>query len=418
MSKTGKNILMPRRVEIDSHPIDVAQRLRHLPGFLFFDSANISSNKGSLSILGAIPEYVISGDIENDYDQLVTIFSRDNQLYEHIDCGFPVSGLFGHITFDGKYHFGKYSKLLVYLHDRNEWFDIGGLSDLMSIEPIISTQATRVEFCNGIGKENFCSMVHKAKEYIAAGDIYQVNLSHRFEAEWPDNKDPFDLFLKLRDCSPAPFSAFYEINNQTIISSSPECFLKMSGPGVLTRPIKGTRPRFNDPGEDERSAAELLTSPKEISELIMITDLERNDLGKVCEYGTVRVSELLKLEKFAQVFHLVSSIEGRLNDQNNHLSTLKACFPGGSISGAPKSRALEIINELEICPRDIYTGSIGYFGVNGESQFSIAIRTAYIQSGKLYLHAGAGIVADSDPESEYQETLHKASGFFQAASSF
>ena len=125
---------------------------------------------------------------------------------------------------------------------------------------------------------------------------------------------------RLRDCSPAPFSAFYKINNQTIISSSPECFLKMSGPGVLTRPIKGTRPRFNDPGEDERSAAELLTSPKEISELIMITDLERNDLGKVCEYGTVRVSELLKLEKFAQVFHLVSTIEGRLNEHNNHLS--------------------------------------------------------------------------------------------------
>ena len=418
MSKTGKSILMPRRVEIDSHPIDVAQRLRHLPGFLFFDSANISSNEGSLSILGAIPEYVINGDIENDYDQLVTNFSRDNQLYAHIDCGFPVGGLFGHITFDGKYHFGKYSKLLVYLHDRNEWFDIGGLSDLMSFEPIISSQHNRVEFCNGIGKENFCSMVKKAKEYIAAGDIYQVNLSHRFEAEWPDNKDPFDLFLKLRDCSPAPFSAFYKIYDQTIISSSPECFLKMSGPGVLTRPIKGTRPRFNDPGEDERSAAELLTSPKEISELIMITDLERNDLGKVCEYGTVRVSELLKLEKFAQVFHLVSTIEGRLNEHNNHLSALKACFPGGSISGAPKFRSLEIIDELEVCPREIYTGSIGYFGINGESQFSIAIRTAYIQSGKLYLHAGAGIVADSDPESEYQETLHKASGFFQAAASF
>ena len=269
-----------------------------------------------------------------------------------------------------------------------------------------------------MGEEAFCLMVQKAKEYIASGDIYQVNLSQRFEAEWPENKDPFDLFIALREISPAPYSAFHEIAGQTIISSSPECFLEMSGPGISTRPIKGTRPRFNDPGEDERSAADLITSPKEISELIMITDLERNDLGKVCEFGTVRVSELLKLEKYAQVFHLVSSIEGRLRPSIDHLSALISCFPGGSISGAPKSRALQIIDELEVLPRDIYTGALGYLGVNGESQFSIAIRTAYIKSGKLFLHTGAGIVADSDPQLEYQETLHKASGFFQAAMNF
>ena len=421
MNKTGKNSLTPKRVDIGLLPIDAALSLRHLPGFLFFDSSNGAqefSNKGSLSIIGALPDYTITGDINDDYEQLLTSYNEDGESNHHIDCGFPVGGLFGHFTFDGKYHFGKYSKLLVYLHDQNEWFDVGGLSDLISSGSIESCQSAEIQFCEGLGEKAFCSMVKKAKEYIAACDIYQVNLSQRFAADWPEGKDPFDLFLKLRECSPAPFSAFYEINDQTIISSSPECFLNMSGPGVVTRPIKGTRPRFNDPGEDERSAAELMTSPKEISELVMITDLERNDLGKVCEYGSVRVTELLKLEKFAQVFHLVSSVEGRLNDKNNHLSALMACFPGGSISGAPKCRALEIINELEIHPRNIYTGSIGYFGINGESQFSIAIRTAYLQGARLFLHAGSGIVADSDPELEYQETLHKASGFFQAASSF
>ena len=186
----------------------------------------------------------------------------------------------------------------------------------------------------------------------------------------------------------------------------------------MTRPIKGTRPRYYNAGEDERSAYELMTSPKEIAELIMITDLERNDIGKVCEFGSVRVAELLKLERFAQVFHLVSTVEGRLRPEFGHLQALHACFPGGSISGAPKHRALEIIAELEPVSRGLYTGAIGYLGANGESQFSIAIRTAIIENGMLSLHAGAGIVADSQADSEYEETLHKAAGFFAAAREF
>jgi anthranilate/para-aminobenzoate synthase component I len=189
----------------------------------------------------------------------------------------------------------------------------------------------------------------------------------------------------------------------------------MSGSAIRTRPIKGTRPRRLDPTADEKSAYDLITSAKEIAELIMITDLERNDLGQVCEFGTVHVPELLKLERFAQVFHLVSTVEGRLRPNVDHPAALRACFPGGSITGAPKKRAREIIAELEPEPRGLYTGALGWFGFNGESRFSIAIRTVIFEQGDAHFHVGAGIVADSVPEKEWQETLDKASGILRAA---
>ena len=189
----------------------------------------------------------------------------------------------------------------------------------------------------------------------------------------------------------------------------------MSGRAICTRPIKGTRPRKSDPHADEKSAFDLLTSPKEVAELIMITDLERNDLGIVCEYGSVTVRELLKLERYEQVFHLVSTVEGRLRAEVDHVTALRACFPGGSITGAPKKRAREIIAELEPEPRGLYTGALGWFGFNGESQFNIAIRTLVIEQGCAHFHVGSGIVADSIPENEWQETLDKAAGILLAA---
>jgi para-aminobenzoate synthetase component I len=200
-----------------------------------------------------------------------------------------------------------------------------------------------------------------------------------------------------------------------VLSSSPESFLKMSGRAVCTRPIKGTRPRRADATADEKSAYDLITSPKEIAELIMITDLERNDLGQVCEFGSVTVPELLTIERHEQVFHLVSTVEGRLRPDVDHLAALRACFPGGSITGAPKRRAREIIAELEPEPRGLYTGAIGWIGFNGESQFNIAIRTVVIEDGCAHFHVGAGIVADSKPEREWQETLDKAAGILLAA---
>jgi anthranilate/para-aminobenzoate synthase component I len=189
----------------------------------------------------------------------------------------------------------------------------------------------------------------------------------------------------------------------------------MSGRAIRTRPIKGTRPRRADAHADTLSAYDLRNSPKETAELVMITDLERNDLGMVCEYGSVVVKELLKLERFEQVFHLVSTVEGRLREDVDQVAALRACFPGGSITGAPKKRAREIIAALEPVPRGLYTGALGWFGFNGESQFNIAIRTVVLEEGRAHFHVGAGIVADSVPEREWQETLDKAAGILLAA---
>ena len=215
----------------------------------------------------------------------------------------------------------------------------------------------------------------------------------------------------MNTASPAPFSAFIDTGDFQIASSSPERFLRLSGQHVQTRPIKGTRPRDANPQRDAQLAYELQSSEKECAELVMITDLLRNDLGRVCEFGSIAVPELMRLEKFPQVQHLASTVEGRLRPELSHLDALRACFPGGSISGAPKFRAMEIIDELEPVTRGPYTGSIGYLGFNRESQFNIAIRTAIVRQEHVWFQVGAGIVADSDPEMEYSETLAKAAGF-------
>ena len=199
-----------------------------------------------------------------------------------------------------------------------------------------------------------------------------------------------------------------------ILSSSPECFLNIHGRRVVTRPIKGTRPRENGAGADKRVAQELLASPKDNAELVMITDLERNDLGRVCEFGTVRVTELVRVEPYATVLHLVSTVEGQLRRDVSHVDCVRAGFPGGSITGAPKIRAMQIIDELEPHARGVYTGAIGFLGFNDVTHLNVAIRTIVYQDGRLTFHAGGGIVADSEPDAEYDETLVKARGMLNA----
>jgi para-aminobenzoate synthetase component 1 len=268
------------------------------------------------------------------------------------------------------------------------------------------------EISSNLSRDDFISKVERAQKYIRAGDIYQVNLSQRLTAQ--TGFSSWEFFEKLSAVSPAPFSAFLDCGDFQIASSSPEQFLRMSGSQIVTRPIKGTRPRDADLTRDAQLAYELQTSAKELSELVMITDLLRNDLGKVCEYGSVQVPELAKLEKFAQVQHLVSTVEGRLREDMTHFAAFASCFPGGSVTGAPKFRAMEIIDELEPISRGPYCGAIGYLGFNRESQLNIAIRTAIYASRKIHFNVGAGIVADSNPEAEYEETLAKAQGFFAA----
>ena len=268
---------------------------------------------------------------------------------------------------------------------------------------------------SNMSRTEFITAVRRAQAYIRSGDIYQVNLSHRLTAAL--NVSGWDLFRRLSATSPAPFAAFMDCGDFQIASSSPERFLRLSGAQIQTRPIKGTRPRSSDATRDAQLSYELQTSGKEMAELVMITDLLRNDLGKVCEFGSVHVPELVRLERFAQVQHLVSTVEGRLRSNETHFSAFASCFPGGSVTGAPKIRAMEIIDELEPVARGPYTGAIGYLGFNRESQLSIAIRTAVCKEGNAHFNVGAGIVADSDPEAEYAETLAKASGFFTALGS-
>ncbi|MFC2020300.1 aminodeoxychorismate synthase component I [Chloroflexota bacterium] len=276
----------------------------------------------------------------------------------------------------------------------------------------LSADAGQVPLKGGFTHQEYVDAVEKCRQYIIAGDIFEVNLSQRFEAELAVT--PFELYKRLLQINPAPFAGYLGFDDVTVVSASPERFLSLRGDRVETRPIKGTRPRGKTPEEDEVLAKELLSSVKDRAENIMIVDLERNDLGRVCRYGTVRVTELAILEVFPTVFHLTSTVEGQLREGKNSIDLLKATFPGGSITGAPKVRAMEIIDELEPTKRSVYTGSIGYLSFNGDLDLNIAIRTFLVKENRAYFQAGGAVVYDSDPEAEYQETLDKAKALIDA----
>ena len=254
----------------------------------------------------------------------------------------------------------------------------------------------------------YLDAVARGLEYIRAGDIFQVNLSQRFDAF--GRPDPLDLYLRLRSRSPAPFASFLAWDDLAVVGASPEWFYRTEADRIVTRPIKGTRPRGSTAAEDAANVAELLASAKDRAELAMIVDLERNDLGRVCRYGSVRVTEAMTAESYAQVHHLVATVEGRLRPGTGPIDVVRAAFPGGSITGAPKIRAMEIIDELEPTRRGLYTGSVGYFGRGGASEFNIAIRTLLVEGDRVSYQVGGGIVADSTPEAEFDETLHKGRG--------
>ncbi len=261
-------------------------------------------------------------------------------------------------------------------------------------------------------RESYRRMVERALEHIAAGNVYQVNLAQRFRVE--PAPAPAALFRCLREESPAPFSAYLSFPGGGIASSSPERFFRVEGDRIETWPIKGTRPRGSTPEEDAALAAALQASEKDRAENVMIVDLERNDLGKVCEVGSVTVPALWDVASYANVHHLVSRVEGRLRVDMGPVDVIRAMFPGGSITGAPKIRAVEIIDELEPVRRGVYTGAIGYWDVRGGCDWNIAIRTILIESGAACFHVGGGIVADSTPDGEYEETLIKAQGMLRA----
>ena len=382
-------------------------------------------------------------------------FMQPFEVLQELDSPFPLGGCFGYWGYDLKQfvepklerrairksglpdaYLGLYASLLVIDHlDKNTYIVATGFrpdgsrSQQAAIEQMdrwkrILDQAhinspadlpntshpTPLTWNSKPDSETYIQSVIKAQRWIGQGDIYQVNLARELSAiiRW----DAVTCYRQLQAMSPAPYAGFINEGGFQILGASPESFLRMDGRYIQTRPIKGTRPRGIDAQEDARLAYELQSSDKERAELLMITDLLRNDLGRVCEYGSVTTPDLMRLERYPQVHHLVSTVEGILRKDISHMKALYHCFPGGSITGAPKFRAMEIIEALEPQTRGPYTGSMGYLGFNQTSQLNIIIRTAIKHHDHISLHVGAGIVADSDPEAEFQETEDKAAGFF------
>ena len=294
------------------------------------------------------------------------------------------------------------------LNDLRETLNCAATSRLPDLPPI---DPTRTASANMTRREYYARLA-RVKRYIEAGDIYQANLTQRFTVR--TDATPVELYRRLRRACPSSHAAFLPWGAAAIISASPELFLELRDGHVVTRPIKGTRPRTDEPDEDRRSRADLMSCEKERAELTMITDLLRNDLGRVCSYGSVRVTAAGDLEEHPTVFHRVATIVGDLRPGKNWLDLLRASFPGGSITGAPKIRAMQIIDELEPTQRGVYCGSIGRLGLDGSMSLNIAIRTMTQTGHLVHVHAGGAIVADSVAEREYEETLAKASGMFRA----
>ncbi len=459
-----------------AHPPEaVVEQLRTEPGVMLLRSHRFDSAHARYSFVVARPFLRFRSfgsrcelrsrdgtheQFGNPWHVLDALMSR-YELLDEVDWPFPLGGCFGYWGYDLKNFVepkltrnavndlelpdccvGFYSSLVVFDHHlAKTWIVSTGLDADGSRDEERSRQEmefwrARVEgrlsdppstearghepdpaaaaplFISNLSSTDFISRVQQAQDYIQHGHIYQVNLSHRLSTEC--DMSGWNLFQRLSEISPAPFTAFLDCGDFQLVSSSPELFLRLSGRHIVTRPIKGTRPRSADPTRDAQLSYELQTSSKEMAELVMITDLLRNDLGRVCEFGSVLVPELARLERYAQVQHLVSTVEGRLRSGITHFHAFASCFPGGSVTGAPKIRAMEIIDELESITRGPYTGALGYLGFNRESQLSIIIRTAISKDGRAHFNVGAGIVADSNPNAEYEETMAKARGFFGA----
>ena len=285
-------------------------------------------------------------------------------------------------------------------------------SSIKNLIKPISKSSTKLVVKSNTPKNKFLNIINKAKRYIKTGDIFQVVLSQRFEAKL--TKKPLEIYKKLRVTNPSPFMFYFNFNDFQIIGASPEILVRLRDNKITIRPIAGTRPRGKTFSEDKFYEKDLLKDKKELSEHLMLLDLGRNDAGKVSKINTIKVTESFTIEKYSHVMHIVSNIVGKYNNKFSKFRSLMSGFPAGTVSGAPKIRAMEIIDELEITKRKVYAGGIGYFSANGEFDTCIALRTAVVKNNKFYVQAGAGIVADSKPNNEYMETVNKAKALINA----
>lgn len=440
--------------KIDMSPLEICRLLLD-SGFkdiVFLDSSDKTSGFSKHSYIFCDPFYKFTSR-GNPFDKMKHLLGK------YAACGvsddFPAGAAAGYFSYDAGFYlekirekgkaefscpnaeFGFYDFIISFDHSKRRYkFISTGLPETDKHEKHMKARRRMERFQNIIGNANrsalseiagnrlnlklssdltyaeYSKAIARIREYIAQGDVYQVNYSRRFRAPLGGVR-PFDLYMKIREKNTVPFGAYIKSGSREILSFSMERFLKMEHDKIETRPIKGTIERGKTKQEDIRNSKILLNSVKNKAELVMITDLERNDLGRVCDYGTIRVDPLYEIEKYATVFHLVSTVKGRLHEKKTHLDCFKACFPGGSITGAPKIRAMEIIGELEKSRRNVYCGSIGYFGFNGISDFNINIRSIAAVKNKLYFNSGGGITWDSKPKSEYEETIHKVKTFLE-----
>jgi anthranilate synthase component 1 len=288
------------------------------------------------------------------------------------------------------------------------------LADLRKpVEIPVEAQSERGEAASEFSEEDFISAVERAKRYIFDGDIMQVVLSQRTSR--PYSASPLAMYRALRSLNPSPYMFYYDFDDCHVVGASPEILVRLEGDSITVRPIAGTRPRGKTLQEDAALSEDLLADPKERAEHVMLMDLGRNDIGRVAQIGTVKVTESMKIEHYSHVMHIVSNVDGKLKPGLGPMDVLRATFPAGTVSGAPKVRAMEIIDELEVSKRGIYAGAVGYLGFNGDMDLAIAIRTGVIKNGRLYVQAGAGIVADSVPINEWVETQNKAKALLRAA---
>ncbi len=372
------------------------------------------------------PISVIGAGVPNEE---ISTFPDPENRYEDADLPFDWRpGLVGFFEYEGRARFLDVDRAMVFDHDNRHMYLVGlfetedefqhwcnaaflrfGLigGELAAYRLRAETKGTRSHGKLRHSAQQYLSMIQSAQKHIAAGDVYQICLTNRIEIE--TSADPLSTFLELRNSNPAPYAAFIRIGDSTLVCSSPEQFLQVRPSGLVsTKPIKGTRPRSSDPETDLGFARELRENEKERAENLMIVDLMRNDIGRVAIPESVKVPKLFEIESYATVHQLVSTVEGQLAEGQSALSALLAAFPGGSMTGAPKLRAMEIIADLEGGGRGVYSGAVGYFGFNGAAEFGMTIRTIVFENGGAYIGVGGGITSDSDPVAELEETKLKA----------
>jgi para-aminobenzoate synthetase component 1 len=397
----------------DGDPFRIFHAFKDQPHLFFLDSSLHRSND-QFSYIGFDPFATMKGQ---DLSGLKKLYDK-YRLPRH-RRGFP-AGAVGYFGYDGSLFFGFYDTVLALDHQKHKLiitsFSKARIKDVLR-QLNVSTGVKKpfygrsLHFKSNFTKTGYMKAVRGALEHIRRGDIYQINLSHQIKVSiphWRRYAEPATIYRNLRHAFPSEFGAYFDDGSQVILSASPERFLKLEKDKVQVKPMKGTRPRGKTKLQDRQLKDRLQQSPKEIAELLMVTDLERNDLGRVCDYASVKVKAMRTIETYASVFQATSTVEGRLRKDSDQFDLLRATFPSGSVTGCPKIEAMKIIKKLERIPRGLYTGALGYMSFSGDMDFNVMIRTMFLKRDLITFHVGGGIVADSKPQDEWQETWDKA----------